>query len=284
MNKYHKYNKDNQRFTKKCLTIGEICMQYMGGKSRIARKIGEVIINEVSRWKVKNKQRNIESNIEIPQREREFISLFCGSCAVESKVAEHFDKVTLNDSHEYLIEMFKGVQNGYELPENITEEQYKYIKSHKDENKVLSGFVGFGCSFGGKWFGGYARNKTNTNYAAQSKRSLLKDMNTLYNADFICKDYQDVELSQNCIIYADPPYNNTTGYGKEKFDSAEFWEYAREVSKTHLMFISEQEAPEDFVSIWEKPFTRTLDVNKNNQFKVTEKLFIHKCNLKEREQ
>lgn len=25
---------------------------------------------------------------------------------------------------------------------------------------------------------------------------------------------------------------------------------------------------------------RTLDVNKNNQFKVTEKLFIHKCNEK----
>lgn len=42
------------------------------------------------------------------------------------------------------------------------------------------------------------------------------------------------------------------------------------------MFISEQVAPDDFVSIWEKPFTRTLDVNKSNQFKVTEKLFIHK--------
>lgn len=46
------------------------------------------------------------------------------------------------------------------------------------------------------------------------------------------------------------------------------------------MFISEQIAPEDFVSIWQKPFTRTLDVNKDNQFKVTEKLFVHKNNLK----
>ena len=59
-------------------------MQYMGGKSRIARKIGEVIINEVSRWKVKNKQRNIESNIEIPQREREReSSLVCSVALVQ---------------------------------------------------------------------------------------------------------------------------------------------------------------------------------------------------------
>ncbi len=177
-----------------------------------------------------------------------------------------------------MIELLNGVKNGYNLPEQISEEEYKYIREHKDEDKVLSGFVGFGCSFGGKWFGGYARNKTGTNYALQSKKSLLKDMNSLMDADFICKDYRDVELPRGCVVYADPPYDNTTGYGKEKFNSGKFWEYMRKISKEHIVFISEQTAPDDFVSIWEKPFTRTLDVNKNNQFKVTEKLFIHKCN------
>lgn len=67
---------------------------------------------------------------------------------------------------------------------------------------------------------------------------------------------------------------------KEKFDSNEFWNYMREISKDHIVFISEQNAPDDFVAIWSKPFTRTLDVNKNNQFKVTEKLFVHQNNLK----
>lgn len=33
--------------------------------------------------------------------------------------------------------------------------------------------------------------------------------------------------------------------------------------------------PPDFVCVWEKPFTRTLDRNKGNQFKVTEKLFTY---------
>ena len=177
-----------------------------------------------------------------------------------------------------MIELLNGVKNGYDLPEQISEEEYKYIREHKDEDKVLSGFVGFGCSFGGKWFGGYARNKTGTNYALQSKKSLLKDMNNLMDAEFICKDYREVELPNGCVVYADPPYDNTTGYGKEKFNSEEFWEYMRKISKEHIVFISEQTAPNDFISIWEKPFTRTLDVNKNNQFKVTEKLFIHKCN------
>jgi DNA adenine methylase len=187
----------------------------------------------------------------------------------------------LNDKHKYLIDLLAGVQNGYKLPEFISEEQYKYIRKHKDEDSILTGFVGFGCSFGGKWFGGYARNKTNTNYALQSKKSLLKDMSTLQAAHFTCQDYKDVKLSEGCVIYADPPYNNTTGYGNEKFDSSEFWEYARKTSKEHLMFISEQEAPDDFVAIWERPFTRTLDKNKQNQFKVTEKLFIHKNWLKQ---
>lgn len=201
--------------------------------------------------------------------------MFCGSCSIESKV-KGFDKVICNDKHEYLIELFKGVQNGYELPELITEEQYKYIREHKDENKILTGFVGFGCSFGGKWFGGYARNKTNTNYALQSKKSLLKDIDNLMIAQFTCQDYRDVIIPNNSIVYADPPYNNTTGYGKDKFNSDEFWEYMRVISKNNKVFISEQTAPSDFECVWEKEFTRTLDVNKDNQFKVTEKLFTYK--------
>ena len=236
-------------------------MRYQGGKSRIAKPISKVIMSAVAQERER-------------ERERVFVSLFCGSCTVESKI-NGFDKMILNDKHKYLIALLQGVQAGYELPEYISEEQYRYIKFHKDEDRVLSGFVGFGCSFGGRWFEGYARNKTGTNYAAQSKRSLLKDMVSLKDAVFICSDYREVKLPDGCVIYADPPYNGTKRYSNEKFDSASFWEYARGTSKTHLMFISEQHAPDDFIPVWQKQITRTLDVNKCNQFKVTEKLFIH---------
>jgi DNA adenine methylase len=203
------------------------------------------------------------------------VSLFCGSCAVESKI-QGFSRVVLNDKHPYLIALLKGVQSGYSLPDSISEEEYQFIRNNKDLVPALTGFVGFGCSFGGKWFGEYARNKGGTNYAAQSKRSLLKDMATLTDAEFICGDYRDMAIPQGAVIYADPPYNNTTGYSGGKFDTAEFWLYMRLLAETgHMVFVSEQEAPPEWVCIWEKPFRRTLDRNKNNQFVVMEKLFTY---------
>lgn len=227
----------------------------MGGKSRISKKISSII--------------NTHTHT------RPFISLFCGSCAVESKVNSNIK--ILNDKHTYLIEMFKGLQQGYDLPENVSEEQYKYVKNNLDKDKVLSGFVGFGCSFGGKWFGGYARNKTGTNYAMQSKKSVMKDMTGLQNAAFLNMDYKDVVIPKDSVVYADPPYKNTTTYGnKFKFDSDEFWEYIREISQDNIVFVSEEQAPDDFNCIWQKEFTRTLDVNKQNQPKKIEKLFTYK--------
>ena len=257
-------------------------MMYQGGKSRIAKPISEVI-NEISRRQKSYSQTDCASNRE-REREREtvLVSLFCGACSVESILAPKFDRVICNDNHYYLIQMLKGIQSGYELPDSITKEEYCYIKNHKDNDPILTGFVGFGCSFGGKWFGGYGQGFNSKggrrNYCDEGKRGTVQTLSTMQHVEFTCKDYRDVELPENCIIYADPPYSNTTGYSGNKFDSNAFWEYAREVSKTHLMFISEQTAPDDFVSIWEKSITRTLDRNKQNQFKATEKLFIHKCN------
>ena len=249
-------------------------MQYQGGKSRIAKHIAE-IINGVSRWKIEDSIHNSKNNNRYSGGEGDtFVSLFCGSCSVESKV-EGFSRIILNDKHYYLMCLLQGVQNGYSLPEYISEAQYKQIRDNKDIDPVLTGFVGFGCSFGGKWFGGYARNKTGTNYALQSKKSLLKDMATLMNAEIICDDYRNVAIPHGAVVYADPPYANTTGYG-ERFDTDEFWVYMRLLAETgHTVFISELEAPKDFVCVWEKPFTRTLDRNKDNQFKVTEKLFTY---------
>ena len=253
-------------------------MQYMGGKSRIAQSIADIISmtgggqHEIPRRQIQNcagqRKRDLSEGGDC------FVSLFCGSCAVESKV-QGFSRKILNDRHQYLIALLQGVQRGYELPESITPEQYRHIREHKDDDPTLAGFVGFGCSFGGKWFGGYARNATGTNYAAQSKRSLLKDMATLQDATFVCADYRRVCIPPRAVIYADPPYNNTTGYHGDRFDSAEFWIAMRLLADTgHTVFVSEQEAPPDIQCVWERKFTRTLDRNKSNQFSVTEKLFF----------
>ena len=104
----------------------------------------------------------------------------------------------------------------------------------------------------------------------------MKDLEGLRTAQFTCLDYRDVVIPDGSIVYCDPPYANTTSYTTGNFNSREFWDYMRKISEKNIVLISEQNAPEDFECIWEKPFTRTLDVNKDNQFKVTEKLFKFK--------
>ena len=120
-------------------------MQYLGGKSRISKQISEVI-NEIPRWKIKNSETvgKYYNEHQFSEREREresncFVSLFCGSCSVESKV-EGFSRKILNDKHEYLIELLNGVKNGYDLPEHISEEEYKYIvgKKYKEYDAIYT--------------------------------------------------------------------------------------------------------------------------------------------------
>lgn len=64
--------------------------------------------------------------------------------------------------------MWQALQQGWQPPEIITKDEYYYVKEHKDENPALTGFVGFGCSFGGKWFGGLASNKKGDNYCTRA--------------------------------------------------------------------------------------------------------------------
>ena len=227
-------------------------MRYVGGKSKIAPAIAKIINSEGGGT---------------------FISLFCGSCAVECKV-EGFDKIICNDKHPYLIALYRALQNGYEPPDVVSEEEYRYARLHKDEDKARAGFIGFACSFGGKWFGGYARAKKSVRgYAHEGKVSLERQLPFLREMEFVCGDYKDVPVPDGSVVYADPPYFGTTKY-KYGIDHDEFWEYMRSLAKRGCkVFVSEQTAPPDFKCVWEKQLKRTLDLNKNNLFTATEKLF-----------
>ena len=172
--------------------------------------------------------------------------------------------------------MLQVVQQGFELPDSISREEYYYIKEHKDEMTELAGFVGFGCAFGGKWFSGYAQNNKSHNYCAEAKRGLLRKLSMMPNAEFICNDYRDVIIPDSAIVYCDPPYEGVTGYGGTgKFDSAEFWQYMRELSSRCTVLISETSAPEDFKAIWEHKKKRTLNDDSTAYFDVVEKVFVY---------
>lgn len=198
---------------------------------------------------------------------------FVGGCNIISKMSgERY----CYDINEYLIEMYKAVQNGWTPPAIITEEEYDYIKDNKDENKVLTGFVGIGCSYSGKWFGGYARNKTGRNYCLNAHNSILKQLNEIRDIKFDCKDYKELEFD-GCLIYCDPPYKDTTKYPIiGEFNTEEFWNVMRNWSKNNTVIISEYEAPYDFECIKEihtKTDIRNSDGKRENR---VERLFRFK--------
>ena len=159
-------------------------MRYQGGKSKIAKQLAEMMSNISSK-------RERESNC--------FVSLFCGSCAIEVRLSNNFNRVICNDNHYYLIELYKALQNGYVPPDYITPEEYQRVKENiNSEPPEYVGFVGFGSSFGGKWFGGYGRSKKPNGelrwHSEESKRALLRDIEYLIDVEFICNDYRGVEL------------------------------------------------------------------------------------------
>ena len=227
-------------------------MQYFGGKQRISKQIVEVL-NEYR----KDNQPLVEP--------------FVGGCNVISKMSgERY----CYDINEYLIEMYKAVQNGWTPPAIITEEEYDYIRNNKDKDKPLTGFVGIGCSYSGKWFGGYARNKTGRNYCLNAHNSILKQLNEIRDIKFDCKDYKELEFD-DCLIYCDPPYKDTTKYPIiGEFNTEEFWNVMRNWSKNNTVIISEYEAPYDFECIKEihtKTDIRNSDGKRENR---VERLFM----------
>lgn len=235
-------------------------MQYMGGKCLIANDIAN-IINPFT-WGGQD-----EKGVHRP-----FMSLFCGGCTIEAKVKA--DVKICNDLHPYLIAMWQGLQDGWMPPDAVSKEEYQYIKAHKDENPALTGFVGFGCSFGGKWFGGYAHDKRGDDYCGQAKRGVMRDMEGLRNAIFMCKDYREVDIPSNAVVYCDPPYEKSTSYTTGAFDHSAFWEYMRQLAKRGCkVLISEEHAPDDFTCIWHKEKKRTLKKDDNTSMVRIERLW-----------
>ena len=87
-------------------------------------------------------------------------------------------------------------------------------------------------------------------------------------------DYRQLEIPDGAVVYCDPPYFNTSQYTVDKFDSAAFWGWCREVCKKHLLAVSEYSAPSDFVSIWGK--NKKCVFGTGNKKNTIERLFVHK--------
>jgi len=204
-------------------------MSYLGGKTLLGSKIAQ---------QVRSRRRNFQPIIEP----------FCGMASVTQRLFP--GPIYASDSCRPLILCLKAVQAGWVPPDFISEEEYYELKAAWKEGveSALIGFVGFNCSWGGKWFAGYARSG-DRNLCLECKRDILRKMKQCKDVIFEHKNYKNL-TPNNALIYCDPPYAGTTGYG-ETFDTKMFWRTARRWSKTNTVIISEYVAPPDFKIIAE---------------------------------
>jgi DNA adenine methylase len=235
-------------------------MFYLGGKVRLGKKIANVILTAT-------------------RRRETYIEPFLGGAGVLLHLAPHFINVRASDAHKDLVLMWQAVQSGWMPPTLVSEEEYKALR-HADPS-ALRGFVGFNCSFGGKWFGGYARSKKNPqpgdvarNYAELASKSIATTGRVIAHASIAAMTYDRVDLNGRDVVYADPPYAGTTGYSTGAFDSCRFWEAMSTWSERGAdVFVSEYAAPDDWVQIWQRDH-RCTAVGGGGRPTV-ERLFVH---------
>ncbi len=227
-------------------------MRYIGGKAKIAPWLLDIMLKTRT-------------------KDQWYIEPFCGGCntlwQVDSK------RIGI-DSCEYLIAMWKALQKGWIPPNIIKQEVYDHVRVNKDKyKKEIIGFVGYGTSFSGKFFGGMARGKKNNglprDYITEARRTVLTQSATMKEVKFVCTNSLEVKaFPSQSLIYCDPPYANTLGY-REKFNTEKFWQWANGLVKQgHKVFISELVAPTDWQCVFQR--NKSNDINGSTRI---EKLF-----------
>ena len=231
-------------------------MHYFGGKFKISKDLANVL-NPITKGKP-------------------FVDLFCGACNVVEKITTASSRMA-NDNNPYLVALLKAIQDGYEPPTCVTREQYNYVMNHLDENPVLSGFVGIGCSFSGGWKNGYARPVNSShNFPKEAHNTLLRQKPKLGGVTFTSCDYNNASIPVGAVVYCDPPYKGTTNkYYAKKFDYDAFIEWVEANKGKYDIYISEYKEnlaqwPTSYEVVWKKESCQEM----SNRKKTTEVL-IH---------
>lgn len=206
-----------------------------------------------------------------------FIDLFCGGCNIIDKIKNTNSKIA-NDSHEYLISMWQNLQDGWFPSElSYTKEYYDYVKSNQNNlPSHLVGLVGFHFSYGGKWWGGFARSRYK-DHIERSINKTLEQIKLMDDVEFTCYDYKEYSHIVNSVIYCDPPYRKTTQASTRyntKFDHDEFWDWCKMMAKNNIILVSECDVPNNVEVLWGKAHNSNMSQGLSS--KTNEKLVLVK--------
>ena len=109
-------------------------MKYMGSKARFTKEILPIILKD-------------------RKHEQWYVEPFAGGM---NAICEVKGNRIANDIHYHLIQMWRGLVGGW-IPKKITKEEYSEVRTEPNKYPAyFVGWVGFNCSYSGKWFGGFA--------------------------------------------------------------------------------------------------------------------------------
>lgn len=201
-------------------------MRYMGGKSRQRKEIVNALRPYVD-------------------RSMTYVEPFLGGAWSFSKVLEdlrpgHAVGADVNGS---LIELWRRVVDegvGW-LPTSLEEVEANYhaYRERQDMSDPLTAWYGVVCSFGGKWYGGVARNQTTTGptgFEAQARSTERKaaSMRACPDLTLLCCSYEDLGIPDGAVVYCDPPYSGgktrTKAHRFDDFDVDAYYAWVRDLS------------------------------------------------------
>jgi DNA adenine methylase len=225
---------------------------YHGGKQRIGREIA-TIIHEVSTMMERDYGFKIKG----------YCEPFCGMLGVYQHIPELFAshrpklQYKAGDTNESVIKMWKEAQKGWIPPSStlLTKKNYDKLKN-STKASADKGFVGHMCTFRGIYFGGYFNHKKSK--IKTNSDNVIRISNIIKNVKLSSCVYTRFSDLRGYVIYCDPPYNNSEqryyneSSKKREFNNFEFWNWCREISRYNLVFVSEYNAPSDFVRLWSK--------------------------------
>ena len=142
-------------------------MKYMGSKARFAKEILQIVLKD-------------------RKPEQWYVEPFAGGMNI---ICEVSGNRIANDIHYHLIQMWKELVGGW-IPEKINKEEYVDVRANQSKYPAyFVGWVGFNCSYSGKWFGGFAgETKTKTgvvrDYQTEAINNVAKQVEKMKGVRF----------------------------------------------------------------------------------------------------
>jgi hypothetical protein len=210
---------------------------------------------------------------------------FCGSCKIVQGVRPDARRFA-SDADPHVTALLLAVRRGWDPPAEVGEEEYKKWQRVAAEGKAtpMTAFCGYGCSFGAKWFAGYARDARGggTSKAKASRRALARQRPYLAGVEIWCEDYRRAYAGlkrrgvRPAVIYCDPPYAGTIPVGsvRRPFDSEKFWAWAVRRAGRAVVLVSEFSCPVPGAAVlWERALSGRGGLRSKSGVRKAEKLF-----------